>query len=124
MFPFPVVQQVPSWIICLAFLRPQLPVVLVHGFPIPVLTCPSGGKLPHHLFPSLSHVTKQRIIPSLILWLPQFFLEDFSKVLPAPLMGPHLGQSHKRGSSELQHSVMGKGMVGNNSSEVYLEKNC
>lgn len=88
MFPFPVVQQVPSWIIiCLAFLKPQLPVMLVHGFPIPVLTCPSGGKLPHHPFPSLSHVAKQRIIPSLTLWLPQFFLEDFSKVFPVPLMG-------------------------------------
>lgn len=63
MFPSLRYRQVQSWIICLAFLEPQPPLVLVHGFPIPVLTCPPGGKLPHHLFPSLSHMSKQRAIP-------------------------------------------------------------
>lgn len=44
-------RQVQSWMMCLAFLKPQPPLVLVHGFSIPALTCLPGGNLPHHLFP-------------------------------------------------------------------------
>lgn len=82
--------------------------------------------------------------PSLTLWLPQFFLGDFSQVFPVPhhpstmccpalncagtlclskwcpSWGTHFGWSQHRASTELQHSVMGKGMFGNNSFEVYL----
>lgn len=63
MFPSLRCRQVQSWIMCLAFLEPQPPLVLVHSFPIPALTCPPGGKLPHHLFPSLSHTSKLKETP-------------------------------------------------------------
>lgn len=63
MFPSLRCRQVQSWIMCLAFLEPQPPLMLVHSFPIPALTCPPGGKLPHHLFPSLSHTPKQKETP-------------------------------------------------------------
>lgn len=38
MFPSLRYRQVQSGIMCLAFLKPQPPLVLVHGFPIPALT--------------------------------------------------------------------------------------
>lgn len=62
-FPSLRYRQVQSWIMCLAFLKPQPPLMFVHSFPIPAVTCPLASKLSHLLYLGPSHLPKQREIP-------------------------------------------------------------
>lgn len=63
MFPSLRYRQVQSWIMCLAFLKPQPPLMSVHSLLILAVTCPPDGKLSHPLFLGPSHMSEQRETP-------------------------------------------------------------